>query len=80
MPHVILKMYAGRSAEEKARVAEALARAVREALGSSDAAVSVAVQEFAPDDWAEAVYRPDILETQAEVLKRPGYDPFAAKG
>jgi len=33
----------------------------------------VAMQEVAAEDWAEQVYRPDILEKTALIFKQPGY-------
>jgi 4-oxalocrotonate tautomerase len=38
--------------------------------------VSVAFEEIEPDDWAEKVYRPDILNKETRLYKRPGYNPF----
>jgi 4-oxalocrotonate tautomerase len=69
-------MFEGRTPEEKARLADAIVQAFVDTLGSTEASLSVAVQDVAPADWAEGVYRPDILETRAELYKRPGYDPF----
>jgi 4-oxalocrotonate tautomerase len=77
MPHVIVKLYPGRSEADKARLAEALARTVQEVLGSREASLSVAIEDVAPEDWAEQVYRPEILEKPGQVYKKPGYDPFA---
>ena len=77
MPHVIVKMYAGRSDEQKQRMAGDIAKAVMTALGSQESSISVAVEEFDPAVWAEAVYKPDILEKPAALYKKPGYNPFA---
>lgn len=54
-----------------------ITNAVTTTLGHGEEAVSVAVEDVNPRDWAEKVYRPDVLETSAELYKRPGYDPFA---
>jgi 4-oxalocrotonate tautomerase len=40
-------------------------------------AISVAFKEVAPQDWAEAVYKPDIQLKWDTVYKKPGYNPFA---
>lgn len=75
MPHVTVKMYPGRSAEQK----EALARDITEAImrmGSSEASVSVSIEDVAPADWVETVYKPDILAKQDTLFKKPGYDPL----
>jgi 4-oxalocrotonate tautomerase len=38
--------------------------------------VSIAIEDVSPEDWAEKVYRPDILEKQNTLYKKPGYNPF----
>ena len=76
MPHVILKLYQGRSEQQKADLADAVAKAVVEKAGCKDSAVSVAIEEYDPQQWAEAVYKPDILDRQEILYKKPGYNPF----
>ena len=44
-------------------------------LESSDASVSVALEEVAPDDWTEQVFEPDILGRWDTLTKKPGYGP-----
>jgi 4-oxalocrotonate tautomerase len=29
-----------------------------------------------PEDWAEKVYKPDILDKSETIYKKPGYDPL----
>jgi 4-oxalocrotonate tautomerase len=75
MPHVIVKMHAGRTEEQKTRLAQEVTRAVISALGASEDSVSVAVEDVKPADWLEAVYKPDILGKAGTIYKKPGYDP-----
>ncbi|MGU3539714.1 tautomerase family protein [Methylobacterium sp. A54F] len=75
MPHVIVKLYAGRTEAQKADLAEAVARAVIASAGCSEASVSVAVEDVAPDDWRASVYEPDILGRPDSLYRKPGYDP-----
>ena len=35
--------------------------------------VSVAIEEAAPQDWAEKVYKPDILNNAGTLYKQSGY-------
>ena len=35
--------------------------------------VSVAIEEVSAGDWAEKVYKRDIVETSAKLYKKPGY-------
>ncbi len=79
MPHIIVKLYAGRSAQQKKELTEKIVKSVVETTDCKEAAVSVAIEEFAPQNWAEKVYRPDILEGQATLFKEPGYNPFSPK-
>jgi 4-oxalocrotonate tautomerase len=38
--------------------------------------VSLAIEEIKPQDWAEKVYKPDILGKWEKLYKKPGYNPF----
>ena len=76
MPHIAVKMYAGRSEAEKARLAEALAQALTATLGSTDRSISVGIEEIAPADWMETVYAPEITAKAPSLYKRPGYGPL----
>ena len=76
MPHVIVKMYAGRSEQQKKQLAEAVTKAVTSTLQYGDESVSVAIEDVAPERWANDVYKPDILGNSAHTYKKPGYDPF----
>ncbi len=73
MPHVIVKLYAGRSENEKARLAEAITRAVTSVLGYGEESVSVGIEDVDPRDWAAKVYAPDIVEKSDTLFKKPGY-------
>lgn len=39
--------------------------------------ISVAIEDVAKEDWAEKVYKPDILGKPETLYKKPGYDPLA---
>ena len=77
MPHVVVKVASGRSNQQKIRLAAAITKDVVDILGVGEDAVSVAIEEVERAVWAEAVYRPDILEKWETLHKKPGYDPFA---
>jgi 4-oxalocrotonate tautomerase len=76
MPHVVVKVVPRKSEEQKARLAESIAKDVIAIFGSSEAAVSVAIEEVEPDDWTEKVYKPDIHAKWDSVYKKPGYNPL----
>ncbi len=74
MPHVIVKLWPGPSEEQKARLAEALTRDVMDILNLGAESVSVALEEVEAQDWAERVYKPDIVNRPEQLYKKPGYD------
>jgi 4-oxalocrotonate tautomerase len=60
MPHVIVKLYSGRSEREKTRLAEEVTKAVMATLKHAEESVSVGIEDVDPKDWTEKVYKPDI--------------------
>ena len=77
MPHVIVKIWPGRSSEQKARLTDAIVRDVTSILHASNESVSVAFEEVAPDNWTEQVYESDILGKWDKLTKTTGYGPRA---
>lgn len=73
MPHVIVKLWPGKSERQKTKLAEAIVQDVVDILGNGEESVSVAIEEVRPEDWKEKVYRPDILDKQETLYKKPGY-------
>ena len=53
MPHVIVKLWPGKSEQQKRRLAEAITRDVATVLNYGDESVSVALEEVTPAEWAE---------------------------
>ena len=73
MPHVIVKLWPGKSEQQKQRLADAIAKNVMEILHYGDESVSVAMEEIGPRDWAEKVYMADIEAKPDRIYKKPGY-------
>lgn len=73
MPHVIVKLWPGKSDDKKQRLTETITRGVVETLGYSEDAVSVAFEDVAPVEWTPKVYDPDIVGKWATLTKQPGY-------
>jgi 4-oxalocrotonate tautomerase len=76
MPHVTVKLASGRSDHQKARITDEVAKAVMAEAQCAEASVSVAIEDVEAADWAEKVYKPDILGKWANLYKQPGYNPF----
>lgn len=73
MPHVIVKLWPGKTEQQKKRLAEAIAKDVMEILHYGDESVSVAMEEVSSRDWADKVYKPDIQAKPQQIYKKPGY-------
>ena len=75
MPHVIVKLFPGRSEEQKIRLAKEIVKDVVAIAQCAEKSVSVAFEEIEEKDWAEKVYKPDILAKKNSLYKEPGYKP-----
>ena len=74
MPHVIVKLWPGKTERQKNRLAEAITKNVMNILQYGEESVSVAMEEVKPQDCVERVYRPDIKRNLDKLYKKPGYD------
>ena len=73
MPHVIVKLYEGRSDRQKTKLAEEITKAVMVSVNCGEDAVSVHIEDIRPNDWTEKVFKPDIIPNWDSLYKRPGY-------
>jgi 4-oxalocrotonate tautomerase len=73
MPHVLVKLWPGKSEQQKIRLAEEIVKVVMAVLDYGEESVSVAIEEVKPQDWAEKVYTPDIVNNAEKLYKKPGY-------
>ena len=73
MPHVIVKLWPGKSEQQKIRLAEKITKDVMDVLNYGEESVSVAFEEVPAQDWAERGYRPDIVSNPEKLYKKPGY-------
>ncbi|MEO6802751.1 MAG: tautomerase family protein [Granulicella sp.] len=73
MPHVIVKLWPGKSEQQKTELAEQIRDSVRSVLHYGAESVSVALEEVRSTDWAEQVYRSDIEAKWSELYVKPGY-------
>jgi len=74
MPHVIVKLWPGKSEQQKERLAEKIARDVMDVLNYGEESVSVGFEEINSKDWKEKVYEPDIKDKWDKLYKKPGYE------
>jgi 4-oxalocrotonate tautomerase len=74
MPHVIVKLWPGKSEQQKARLAEKIAKDVMDVLNYGEESVSVGFEEVKSQDWKEKVYTPDIQAKRDQIYKKPRYE------
>ncbi len=75
MPHVIVKLWPGKSQRQKRQLADPITQAIMAVLNYGEESVCVPIEEIPPKDWAEKVYKPDILGKPEQLYQKPGYDP-----
>jgi 4-oxalocrotonate tautomerase len=75
MPHVIVKLWPGKSEQQKQALADDVTTAVMASLGYGAYAVSVSLEEVVPSDWTAKVFEPDIINGPGKLYKKPGYSP-----
>ena len=74
MPHVIVKLWPGKSEAQKQRLADKITKDVMDVFNYGEESVSVAMEEVSSKDWAEQVYKRDIQAKQDKLYKKPGYE------
>ncbi|WP_159981320.1 MULTISPECIES: tautomerase family protein [unclassified Novosphingobium] len=73
MPHIIVKLWPGKSAQQKQALSDAIAQSVMDHLGYSEDAISIGFDEVAPEAWDDQVVKSEILGKWPNLLKQPGY-------
>jgi 4-oxalocrotonate tautomerase len=73
MPHVIVKLWPGKSEQQKKKLAGQITRAVLDTLHYGEDSVSVGFEEVPANEWMAKVYEPDIRARPKMVYKKPGY-------
>jgi 4-oxalocrotonate tautomerase len=76
MPHVVVKLWPGKSEQQKIRLADEIVKDVMAVLRYGEESVTLAIEEVKGEDWTEKVYKPDIQSKWDRLYKKPGYDPF----
>ena len=76
MPHVVVKLWPGKSEQQKIRLVEEIVEDAMAVLNYGEESVSVAIKEVKPQDWAEKDYKADIVKTWDKPCKKPGYNPL----
>ena len=73
MPHVNVKLYPGRTEEQKQALTQRIIEAMDETLGVASKYVTVAFEEVSPEDWHDIVVKPELEGKKALLYKQPEY-------
>ena len=76
MPHVVVKLWPGKSEQQKAQLAWEITDSVMSVLKYGAESVSVGFEEVEAQEWAEKVYGPDIEAKWDQLYKTPEYNPL----
>lgn len=74
MPHVIVKLWPGKTEEQKARLTDAIVKDLMAVMGSTEASISVAIEDIESAAWKDRVYEPEIVGNADKLYKKPGYE------
>jgi len=74
MPHVIVKLWPGKSEQQKKHLAGKITKDVMDAFHYGEESVSVGFEEIPSQDWTDKVYKPDIQDKWDKLYKKPGYE------
>ena len=74
MPHVCIKLYPGRTLEQKKALSGRIVEAMVETIDTKEGSISVSFEEIEPADWDEMVVKPDIAGKLDTMVKLPGYE------
>lgn len=73
MPHIEIKLFPGRTDEQKRKCAEKIAADVSEIFGCEISSVSVAIKDVEKNEWKEKVWDKNIVADKDYLYKKPGY-------
>ena len=75
MPHISVKMYKGRTEEQKQKLAKALSDAMLDAIGCDETHISITINDYDKAEWGEKVFYPEIMADESALYKKPEYKP-----
>ena len=73
MPHVVIKLWPGRTEIQKEELVLKIVKDVVEVLDVKESSVSVAIEEIPSESWGKLVYKPEILDKKDTLYKKPEY-------
>jgi 4-oxalocrotonate tautomerase len=77
MPHIIVKLWPGKTEKEKIELTEKFVQAMEDVMGVPERSISVSIEEVPKELWTKEVYNTDIMSKPENLYKKPGYTPSA---
>ena len=74
MPHISVKMLKGRTEAQKEKLAQELAKTLKNVLGVGDTHISVSVQDYTAQEWQD-VFKQEITDNMSNIRIKPKYNP-----
>ena len=75
MPHITVKMWPGKTEEQKKQLTELLVNDIMQVTGAPLDGVSVIIEDVEPDAWQAEVCEKELAPKKNLMYKAPGY-PF----
>jgi 4-oxalocrotonate tautomerase len=72
MPHVIVKLWPGKSEQQKARLADKITKDIADVFNYGEESVSVGFEEVRSQDWKEKVYKTGHPRQMGQALQKAG--------
>ena len=76
MPHVIVKLWPGKTIEQKNNLCDKITEALKTSIGVSDSSISIDIIEIPKEKWKKLVYDTEIAAKKESLYKKPDYIPF----
>ena len=73
MPHIIVKLWPGRTIEQKTDLCDKITEALKTSVDATDDSISIAIEEIPKEKWKELVYDTEITGKEELLYKKPGY-------
>lgn len=74
MPHIVIKLWPGKSEKQKKQLVECIVKDSMDVLGYGQESFSVGIEEIDANEWADQIYEPEIKAKWDTLYKRPGYE------
>ncbi len=75
MPHITVKMWPGKTPEQKRELACRLEKDLMEVVGAPSEGISVVILDVDKPDWDREVCQKELAPNRDNIYKAPGY-PF----